>query len=382
MKELKEALDKNNALREQLTSLTTGRDQCFENEFRQPSASTAYEGSLFSTINNWTLSSLNIPECVPSEGETEIDKRAFEYWKDILVSSLQLVPAADEQTKFGVFKIRAGPKLREIFQTTSSAPGMPDEKAAPFSNALARLDEYYGSRTYTLSQRGKLMMLSQGASESSIAFVQRVASAAKLCNYGTDEEMEAVVRVLTKSANDGRIRVLAHRNWVRQGTMKDLIDLVRDREIEKNNEEEFRKMRGPGDASLVATVSHGFHNSQRVGYSGRGRGFYRTIRGDRGGRGFFRGNHRLNPTSNCWRCGSVYHRPFECSVIKKECHICKQLGHIARVCPSNPRDQRRPLKRHADQDVEVIDRKVAAIECVKSEAELEPKVREVDEDIE
>ncbi|XP_062556990.1 uncharacterized protein LOC134221833 [Armigeres subalbatus] len=253
MKELKQALDKNNSLREQVATLTSGKDTVFES--KQASSSNVRDDTLLSTMNSLTLGTLNIPMCTPSEGETEIDKRAFEYWKDMLVSSLQLINAADEHTKFGVFKIKSGPKLREIFQTTSTSPGMPDEKSAPFSNALARLDEYYGSRAYTLSQRGKLMMLSQEASESSIGFVRRVASAAKLCNYGPDEEMEAVVRVVTKGASDGRVRVLAHRNWVKQGTMKDLIDLVRDREIERTNEEEFQRVHGQGGTSMIAAVS-------------------------------------------------------------------------------------------------------------------------------
>ncbi|XP_055626155.1 uncharacterized protein LOC129768491 [Toxorhynchites rutilus septentrionalis] len=381
LKELRKALDMNNDLQEQVANLTAERDTCIGKDFHQASSNTIREDSLFSTINNWTLGSLNIPECSPSDGETEIDKRAFEYWKDILVSSLQLINAADEQTKFGIFKIKSGPKLREIFHTTSSAPGMPDEKTAPFANALARLDEYYGSRTYMLSQRGRLMMMSQGSSENSITFVQRVASAAKLCNYGPDEEMEAVVRVVTKGASDGRIRVLAHRNWVKQGTIKDLIDLVRDREIEKSNEEEFQRIHGRGEP-LVAAVSNGSNefSNHRGTYHGRGRGFARPNRG-RGGRGSFRGNQRRDFSSNCWRCGSVYHRASNCFAIDRECRVCSQMGHIARVCPSNTlQDQRRFLKRQADQEPPV-DRKVAAIECEKSETELNTKVREV-EDIE
>lgn len=59
------------------------------------------------------------------------------------------------------------------------------------------------------------------------------------------------------------------------------------------------------------------------------------------------------------------------------------MGHIARVCPSiSPRDQGRPLKRHAEQEEAVVERKVAAIECAKTEAEFNTKVRENDEDIE
>lgn len=195
MKELMEALEKNNSLRQQVLQLTqeqnsseelsidcTDTMQVVENEAKNDSL-------LLNSMNNWTLGTLNIPECVPSDGETDIDKRAYEYWKDLLISSLELINATNEQTKFGVFKIKAGAKLRDIYLNTCSTPGMPDENTAPFSNAMARLNEYYGSRAYILSQRGKLVLMSQKLEENSIEFVRRVASGAKLCDYGPDEEM-------------------------------------------------------------------------------------------------------------------------------------------------------------------------------------------------
>ncbi|XP_062542255.1 uncharacterized protein LOC134210226 [Armigeres subalbatus] len=389
LKELKEALEKNNELREKVTNLTSGKDGCFSSDSSYAVTRQARDDPLHSTMGSWTLGSLNIPICTPSEGETEIDKRAYEYWKEILVSSLQLVNAVDEQMKFGVFKIKSGPKLREIFQTTSTGPGMPDEETSPFSNALARIDEYYGSRTYTLSQRGKLMMLMQSTTESSIAFVRRVASAAKLCNYGAEEEMEAVVRVVTKGASDGRVRVLAHRTWVKQGTIKDLMDLVRDREIEKTNEEEFQRIHGRGETSLVAAVSQndqGFQNHPAAfNQYGKGRRFERVPRGGRVGRGFRREN-RFNSISNCWRCGSIYHQASDCFAIKKECRVCRKLGHIARVCPTNrpssSQVERRPFKRRAEHEETAVERKIAAIEGPNVEADLDVKVRVNDEDIE
>ncbi|XP_062714732.1 uncharacterized protein LOC134291246 isoform X2 [Aedes albopictus] len=379
LKELSEVLKKNNALREQVANLSG-----FGSDWIPASSSMGHtDGPLLSAMSSWSLGALNIPECVPSEGQTEIDKQAFEYWKDMLVSSLQLANATDERMKYGVFKIKFGPKLREILSTTSSTPEMPDEQTSPFSNALARLDGYYGSRAYTLTQRGKLMMMLQGATENSIAFVRRVTCAAKLCGYGPDEEMEAVVRVITQRANDARVRTLANRNWLKQGTMKDLIDLIQDHEIEKSSEEEFLRRQRLRDSPLVAAVSHSNeeYRNQRTAFSsyGRGRGFPNRG-GGRGGRGFSRGNNRSQ--SNCWRCGSVYHRSSECFAIKKDCRICRQYGHIARCCPSNqssPLEQRRPLKRHAEEEETTVERKIAAIECAKTEADPDPKVQNIDD---
>nr|XP_029732530.1 uncharacterized protein LOC115268564 [Aedes albopictus] len=285
MKELKEAVEKNNALREQVTRLSMDQNMgsalhhaCSSG---QETCASRTESLLLSTMSSWTLGTLNVPECVPAQGESEVDKRSYEYWKETLMASLQLVNSANEHAKYGVFKIKAGVKLREIFNTTVSSPTMPDERTHPFSNALARLDDYFGSRTYLLSQRGKLMNLCQSPTERSVDFVRRVASTAKLCSYGENEEMEAVVRVITTGANDSRVRVLARRNWIKQGSMKDLIDLIIDHEIERANEEEFQKTRQRNESGTIAAVSRGPQELQlqrQANFHGNWRGRGNTAR--------------------------------------------------------------------------------------------------------
>lgn len=320
--------------------------------------------TLLASVNNMSLSTMSIPECVPSDGETDIDKKGYEYWKNILVASLNLIQANDENTKMDVFKIKAGPKLLELFQGTSSVTGMPHEVSHPFSNAIARLDCYFGSRAYTLSQRSKLLNMVQQAGETNILFVRRVAASAKLCGYDKeDDEMEAVARTLMKSSTDKRVRTLAHRNWVRQGTLNDLIDLVRDHDTEQSNEEEFQKMHQPQRPATIATVAnyarqHGqSHRSPfgRFNNASRGRGpYHRTpVR------------NQISKNSSCWRCASVYHGSEQCPVIDKVCHICKQQGHLARCCPSQG-SPRTGIKRFAAESNEAPPRKVAAI---KNEAE-------------
>lgn len=355
---------------------------------REESSETRNDSLLLSTMTSWTLGTLNIPQCVPTEGETEIDKRSYEYWKETLLASLQLVNSADENAKFGVFKVKAGAKLREIFSTTISSPGMPDEETAPFSNAVARLDDYFSSRTYILSQRSKLMNLSQFPSESSVEFVRRIATAAKLCNYSIEEEMEAVVRVVTKSASDIKVRTLARRNWIKQGTMKDLIDLVREREYEKENEEEeLQKLRPRTDSMNVAAVSTRSYDVQvqrQVNWRDRAvpRGVFRGSRGGRrGGRAFNSGMLRNQGEKNCWRCGSFAHRSFSCSATEKVCHKCGRMGHIARACTSSSQQtQARSWKRPLDSDEQGVPRKIAAIECKPEQQEAVNKVQDAVED--
>ena len=76
--------------------------------------------------------------------------------------------------------------------------------------------------------------------------------------------MESVMRTITKGALDSRVRKLAHRNWVRQGSIKDLVDAVQDSEIEKLNEEEFMKTQQRNSASssgaaVIAAVERYSH---------------------------------------------------------------------------------------------------------------------------
>lgn len=147
----------------------------------------------------------------------------------------------------------------EVLDSTKTAPGMPDETSEPYGNAIARLNEYFGSRTYMMSQRSRLLNMLQKKDESSVQFVRRVGAATKLCGYQDNEEMESVMRTITKGALDSRVRKLAHRNWVRQGSLKDLMDAVQDSEIERLNEEEFmrtqqRNSTSPSGAAVIAAV--------------------------------------------------------------------------------------------------------------------------------
>ncbi|XP_062541468.1 uncharacterized protein LOC134209503 [Armigeres subalbatus] len=365
-------LEELSAMRIELTQLRNEKDSLLQsttmsnpaNDFEPFRSNTAESYSavgetLLASVNNMSLSTMSIPECIPSEGDSDIDKKGYEYWKNILLASLNLIQANDENMKMDVFRIKAGPKLLELLQGTKSSPDMPDQAIDPFSNALARLDCYFGSRAYTLSQRSKLLNTTQRDNESSIQFVRRVAASAKLCGYDKeDDEMEAVARTVIKSSTDKRVRTLAHRNWIRQGSLNDLIDLVRDHETELSNEQEFQKTRQPQRTASVAAISSKLNQRGQYHRNTTGR-FTNMIRG----RGSFHRNSMRyqGPTKcACWRCASIYHGPEQCPCIEKVCHSCKQQGHLARCCPSENRT-RIPAKRLTSEDSEAPPRKIAAI---------------------
>lgn len=89
MKALQKAVEENNSLREQLRhSSDSNIGLRHSSTLREESSDSRNESLLLSTMNSWTLGALNVPECVPTEGEAEVDKKAFEYWKEILIASL------------------------------------------------------------------------------------------------------------------------------------------------------------------------------------------------------------------------------------------------------------------------------------------------------
>ncbi|XP_058817267.1 uncharacterized protein LOC131680570 [Topomyia yanbarensis] len=344
------------------------------NEAGQQQTTSAGNESLLTTMSNMSLGSLNIPECKPSEGETEVDKKAYEQWKEILNASFNLVRATDERAKMDIFRIKAGPKLLDVMQGTSSTSDMPDERIMPYSNAISRLDNYFGSRTYIIGQRAKLMNTVQHSGESNISFVRRAAAAAKLCAYKSEEEMEALVRTIVKGTIDSRVRVLAHRNWVSQGDMNSLIELVRDREMELFNEEEYQKLNRQNNVT-IATVSKRLDTRDQFR---RGTAF--RLRGTQRGRGTLRrGQVRpQGPLQNaCWRCASIYHGPARCPNLDKVCHNCGRRGHLARACISVPQHgagQKRPHNETRDEEPEP---KIAAI--MQNGEENEEKVMNNDD---
>ncbi|XP_062542320.1 uncharacterized protein LOC134210289 [Armigeres subalbatus] len=340
-------LNKENAGNNQTRQMDTCQQQASGNE------------SLLATMNHMSLGSLNIPECSPSEGEIDIDKKAYEHWKEVVTASFNLVQATDESAKMNIFRIKAGTKLLEVMQGTSTAIDMPPEITHPFSNAIARLDRFFGSRTYIIGQRGKLMNTIQLQGESSISFVRRVAAAARLCDYRNEEEMEAIVRTIVKGTSDSRVRVLAQRNWVNQGDMNSLITMVRDREMEIFNEEEYQKLNRQSIAAVTAAPQGTTQRFQlRRGTGSRYQGYHR-------GKGSsyhrYQALRASSPRNACWRCASMYHGPADCPNLDKVCHNCNRRGHLARACSAQSRQGSGQKRIHDGTEEEEPRAKIAAI---------------------
>lgn len=348
-----------------------------ENEFCEQRSSTMREEqtatneTLLVTMNNMSLSSLNIPECAPATGETELNKRAYDHWKNVLNASMNLIQATDESTRIDLFRIKAGPLLLELLDGTTTQSGMPSEEQYPYSNAIARLDAHFSSRAYILSQRSKLANMVQRSGELNMQYVKRVAAASKLCNYKHDEEFEAISRTVTRGSTDSHVRTLAYRVLTDGGSLTELLDRVRIREVELENENDYRRLHHQQSAK-VAAVSHYADVQRRRGPLESSRG-YNNYRG-RGS--FIRGpNRNQGVVQSCGRCLSAYHTEEACFHANKVCRSCNLRGHIARACTSQVK-QESSKRRWTGEETEPPT-KIAAI--MEMEHKVEPtEVTEVD----
>lgn len=344
---MKAELERTRLENEELNRMLEDKEQD-QNEFCEARSSTMRESqtaaneTLLSTMNNMSLSTLNIPECVPTAGEAELNKRDYDHWKNVLDASMHLIQATDESTKIYLFRIKAGSLLLELLDGTTTQQGMPDEKQLPYSNAIARLDAHFGSRAYMLSQRSKLANVVHRSGDLNVQYVKRVAAAAKLCSYKSDEEFEAISRTVTRGSTDSRVRTLAYRVLIDGGSLNELIDQVRIREVELENENDYRRLHQQQSATVAAVSYHPGDHVQRQ------RGSFDASRGYNGGRG--RGNFSRGPMRNqrrgrsCWRCLSMYHAAEDCFHTDKVCRNCNRRGHIARACSIQVKQE--PRKRN------------------------------------
>ncbi|XP_055592608.1 uncharacterized protein LOC129744220 [Uranotaenia lowii] len=299
---------------------------------------------------------VNISECIPINGETEINKRSYEHWKNVINSAFNIAQTSDENIKIDVLKMKAGSYLLDLLKSTTTQQGMPDEKIQPYSNAISRLDSYFNSSAYSLSQKMKLSNMVQKPSETNMEYVNRVTQASKLCNFNLpSEEFEAISRTITRGSKDSRIRTLAYRVLTEGGTLGQFIDHVRNREVELENEEEYQRLH---QQKLVTVAAVSYKTRPNISNN----------RGGQNRRGYFHGRGRGSNTKYlerksyypkaCWRCLSTYHSPDDCEYRTKVCHICNESGHIKRACKQSMVNSR---KRFREDNEEEQPKKIACI---------------------
>lgn len=213
------------------------------------------ESSFRMSMNNLSFASLNIPECKPVEGDDDIDRRSFEQWREMLETSMQLVGVTDEYTKVRLFKIKAGSKLLSILENTSSPAEAPSPESYPYSNAVTRLQNFFGSRDYRLMQRQKLRSMTQNVGESDVKYVKRVVAVAKLCDFNDEQLMENVAYVIQSHAPNPKIREISRKILRKGGSIATLLEKIQAYELERVHEDIYQKNHSKQPRSTVAAVT-------------------------------------------------------------------------------------------------------------------------------
>lgn len=354
------------------------------------------EGSRFmSSVNQLSVSSINIPECKPLDGDDEIYRYSYEAWRELLEDTMRLAGVQDDATKFTIFKIKAGPRLLQIFRNTKSQPDYPNSEIEPFENAMHRLKTYFGSGSDVMLQRRKLSLMTQNSGESSLAFITRVGATARLCEYGEEKELEEIVGTIAEHAVSKEVRIAALKMLSRKGTFSNLVDTVRELEAIRINEEFFKQKHQKMESAAVAAVTAAYPVYDRPTFSRPGSrgGRYQHISSrrrdsrfnpSRGSRPFVNdAPNRRGPVSEfssnrpdrCWRCNSIYHLASECNAVDKVCMGCGRIGHILRACRSS--SQPRVFKRQPEQDSKTPEGKpetIATVEKVEDQTEVSEAV--------
>lgn len=337
-------------------------------------------GNDVSIFTSMSFASLNIGECKPTEGEDDIDKKCFEHWKELLEASMQFAGVMDESSKMSIFKIKAGSKLMETLDGTTSRVDDPDFLIFPYSNVMSRLKRYFNSRDYILLQRQKLRSMSQKADESDLKYVKKVAAVAKLCDYSEEQMMENIGDVVQSHALNIKVREAGRKIMRKGGNLTEFMDKIRGYEIESLNEQTFRRNHQQSNSSdqHVAAVSYDqrmhdgrlhqqpafvskFGSRPHTAVYNQSRQF-ESVRGRRSMRGGMNRNVQVG-RKPCWRCTGTFHRSYECHAINKVCRNCQRVGHIERACTQAIQQPTRKRQMLEDKEMSPSPkvRKIAAI---------------------
>lgn len=329
-----------------------------------------------SMLTSMSFASLQVSTCTPKEGE-EVDKKSFERWKEQLEAAMKFAGIFNENMKMNAFKMKAGYSLLDTLEATSPNDSSSDAQLFPYTNAMERLHKYYSSHDYVFLQRQKLRSMNQNDGESDLTYVKKIIDLAKLCNYKDNQLIETVVDVIQAHATNPRVRKTGIKVLRKRGSITDLLDKVRECEMEQMNDINFARTHQQNSqvqpSALVAAVSNSsYHNNgPRMGGFHRGNSLYhQKYWGMQSGRG----TSRLTPSrfsSNrpsggrrepCGRCTSNYHSSENCHAISKRCRNCHTVGHIERACRQGIQDK---TKRRAEEEEAgspaIKTRKIAAI---------------------
>ncbi|CAB3993335.1 Transposon Tf2-9 poly [Paramuricea clavata] len=258
---------------------------------------------------------LDLPAIPPfSVSETSSSAQRWDKWTNSLDYYIRASGISDQKQKRAILLHLAGAEVQEIFET------LPDT-GEDYKTALEKLNAHFNSCKNIAFERHVFRQATQRAGESMDAFVTRLRTLAKTCQFDTSLDEMIRDQVIEKCASN------------------DLLSIARSFELADRQ---------------ALEIEQKFESSTHLNSIERNRDFQQPRR-----------NSAKREDNNrqkcvCYCCGNEGHRAkdVQCPALDKTCRRCGKSGHFARVCrqktnkPKQYRENARQLEQSDDDSSE------------------------------
>lgn len=151
---------------------------------------------------------MHIESYKPAEGSDAISTANYRRWRKML---MRITEALNEEEKESFFLRSAGPYLMDICEMLADQQPDTGESETPFSDTILSLDKYFDSDGVKNEARAEFESMKRNTSknESNVAYLDRLARAAKNCGFPHDEIDKKLMTVVARNIDDEGIRKAA-----------------------------------------------------------------------------------------------------------------------------------------------------------------------------
>ena len=230
------------------------------------------------------------------------------------VEVFMIANAIKDDVKVATFLTIVGPKLYKLIQNLIS-PKKPKE--AEYDDIIQVLKNHYKPKVITIFERYKFYNRKQEVGESVSQFVAGIRAAAHTCDFGDRLNEMLRDRLVVGIRDEGTQRALLTETGL---TFNKAIEVANAREAAAKDVKEM------GKSSSINLVNN------RNNFSNKPKPNFQTKPNFQSKTSFQ--NKNSAPKSQCNGCGGKHWKK-DCPFKGAECHNCRQIGHIKKMCFSN-----------------------------------------------